>query len=184
MTALRACRLSLSTRSTLADVLLVLGGVVSVAIQMHRRDLVDVIIALGGTGTASGLLRASRAQVTSGAALFGLGAGLVLATGELLGYQDFLALAGAGMGLLLGRGCAVAGGRALASVGLLGAALTVLPPRIHWPGLWSALYVGWPFGAALASWGAIRLLWRYARRASAAVQSRADGGRVRAISPR
>jgi hypothetical protein len=52
------------------------GGAASVAIQIRRPDLVDVIIALGGTGAAAGLPRGSRAQGTSAAALFGLGAGV------------------------------------------------------------------------------------------------------------
>ena len=104
--------------------------------------------------------RRGQRNLASGAALLGLGIGLLLSD-HAPGYRDELIFAGIAGGLLLCQLLAPGTGRGAAGA-LLGVAvsewaLTWLPSRVAAADVYSAFDDGWAFGIALVAWGLVAL---------------------------
>jgi hypothetical protein len=90
--------------------------------------------------------------------------------GTLTPYFEALILGAFGMALLLLQsqrpGAHPGFGRSIVTVGVVFAAIEVLPDYVHAPGLWSAAYSGWLFAILVAlsgAWLAVRA-WLPSRR--------------------
>ena len=159
-----------SVRQAGAGGVLVLGGVVTALIDLSRDSLVEILPALGAAYVVAGWVDGRQRRIDSGTALLALGLALKLDdVAVLTPYFEALVLGSFGVALLLlqhrRHGPHPGFGRSILTVGLVFAAIELLPEHVDAPGLWSAAYSGWLFAVLVAASGAgqVGRAWRLNR---------------------
>jgi len=151
---------AVAVRQTLAGGVVFAGGLIAVLVNLGRQSLLEMVAALGAAYLLAGLVdRRRRRYVDSGAALLALGIATKLSSAAVLEpYFEATVFGCFGLALLILQGVRPgphAGfGRSLLTVGIVFAALELLPQYINAPGLWAAAFQGWLFGVLAAVSGA------------------------------
>lgn len=133
---------------------LLAGAAIVVILGLTRRDLPEVVLAIGATLIVAWLVERGRRFIGSGSVLLGLGIGLVLAEHVAHGdYRDQLIFAGIGTGLVALRvmhvPAVLPAALGLLSVALFEFALQYLPTVLHADRVYRAFDDGWAFGCLI-----------------------------------
>lgn len=130
---------------------------------LTRRNLPEIVIALGGTYLVAWCIERRHRFVGAGCMLFGLGTGLTLADHVDAGrYRDELIFAGVGCAVLAVRALRAtavpSAALSLLSVAAFELALSSVPASVSTSTMYSGFTDGWAFGALIALIGAVTVV--------------------------
>lgn len=150
-------------RSVGAAIVLLAGGAAIVVLGVTRRDLPEIVAAIGATLVLAWMLERGRRFLGGGCLLLGLGVGLTVAEHVEKGsYRDQFIFAGIAAGLLAIRAVNPAALRAAAlallSVALFEFTLQYLPTVLSIDRVYRAFDDGWAFGVLIAIEGTVVLM--------------------------